>query len=244
MRSEPNPVQEERMIHKLILGTAGLGGQEYAGRTVTREDAYAIMKRAFDLGIYSFDTAPSYGYAEDLLTSAFFSGCVQIYTKSNGPVPLRKKMLKIKPKPIVLWHNWEMKEETDADLDNNHGVSLYQDSLLDAVSCGWKLIECEWNLLRQCPIPDGITFIARSVFGRGLAKKSLIAQEIANALDLDVHQLFLQAALQHPKIDHVIIGPQTIEELEQCVAWARKPLNFWQVLDVADRKLTDPRLYK
>lgn len=233
------------MIHKLILGTAGLGGQEYAGRTVTREDAKRVINRAWELGLHNFDTAPAYGFAEELLAEAFeFMGCAHIFTKDSERHQKHGRLSLMQPRPSILWHNWTKYcgiEHSDQYVD---GVSVYQDEIGNALAEGYGLIECEWNLLRQCAIPDGITFIARSVFGRGLAKKSLIAQEIANALDLDVHQLFLQAALQHPRIDHVIIGPQTIEELEQCVAWSRKPLNFWQVLDVADRKLTDPRLYK
>lgn len=256
------------MIEKLILGTAGLGGNPYGTttRTVTKEEARAIIRRAKELGITRFDTAPAYGFAEELVGEQC-DGCF-VFTKSSGDRAQAVKSLEILKGGIVkiLYHNWGSSDHVPIWMD---GVTTYQSDARGynrkngyVYPLFYEFIQIEWNLLSQYDfrgIDGKAIIIARSVFLQGLLNGGKLplpalgplvasAQSYANAIGVDLPTLALRAALEHKRINFVVIGPTSIDELEQCVEIAkREPLNLGNhlaVLDSENEALVDPRRWK
>ncbi len=249
------------MISKLILGTAGLGGQPYGrqGRVVDQKDAVEVLHRAYALGIRTFDTAPAYGDAEKNIGVARYEWAepVTIYTKNNSNVDTAMASIHaLGQVPKFLMHNW-----TTGEVGNWYvGVTTYSDARrfpdVGTVQVDWNLL-CQraTKITKTCT-----TLIARSVFLQGvLLGETAITPEIwehidranlfAKALGVSLHVLALRAALEHPLIDAVVVGPTTIAELEMCVASAQTQLPCdvhpaIGVLDVMNRRMTDPRSFR
>lgn len=135
-----------------------------------------------------------------------------------------------------------------------------------------SIVQWPWNLLCQWippnrkigfmwPSSTKIKYLARSVLLQGLLKDPfpkgiysspeievaiLKADRLAHALGVNIQTLALRSALEM-NFDGVVIGPQSIEELEECIAIAEmKPLNalpFIKELDLGDNPITDPRTW-
>lgn len=253
------------MIEKLILGTAGLSGQPYGRnkRTLTAGEVRAVIRRARELGITKFDTAPVYGFAEELVGERCHE-CF-VFTKSTGDRAQAVKSLERLKGGIVkiLYHNWSCNDHVPLWMD---GVTTYQSDVRGyARKNGYhnplffEFVQLEWNLLSQSDfrtIDSRAKIIARSVFLQGLlnggepplpalAPLVATAQSYAQALGVDLPTLALRAALEHKRIDYVVVGPTTIEELEHCVEIAkRQPLNLGNhlsVLESENEAIVDPR---
>jgi aryl-alcohol dehydrogenase-like predicted oxidoreductase len=250
------------MIEKLILGTAGLGGLPYGRerRVVSRDEAREVLARAYELGIRIFDTAPAYGFAEELLSELPHD--INVYTKTNGDQDLAANSLEILAKHGVkfLYHNW-----------NGHplppwccGVTAYRSEIVGVnkliAHCPQFLVQGEWNLLSQQwtqRLDKRGLFIARSTFLQGVLAgdpynapsflKDHVerANRVAKAFGCELGYFALRAALEHPCINTVVVGPQCIAELESCVRIASGPGigngRLMCVLNVENDSLTDPR---
>lgn len=253
-------------VSKLILGTAGLGGLPYGRHqtTVEKEDAIRLFHRACDAGIRTFDTAPSYGCSETWLGEALRDrGDCVVYTKTTGSWEEAVKSIKsLRPHmPRVLFHNY-CRGMSSVFPTWANGASIYSRKDLPgdgAIAC-FDVLQFPWNLLRQDFFTADVK-IARSVFLQGLLKDPfpkgiysspeievaiLKADRLAHALGVNIQTLALRSALEM-NFDGVVIGPQSIEELEECIAIAEmKPLNalpFIKELDLGDNPITDPRTW-
>ncbi len=248
-------------ISKLILGTAGLGGQSYGrqSRVVEFNDAVAVVQRAYDLGIRMFDTAPLYGNAEKVIgvARALWSEPVTIWTKNNGNVDMAMESIRcLGHVPKFLMHNWT----TGAVGPWYDGVTTYSDSKRFPEV---RTVQVDWNLLcqRATSVQKSCKMlIARSVFLQGvllgeaiphpdLAEHVVRADEFAKAIGVTTHHLALRAAIEHPAIDAVVVGPTTLAELALCVEAAQKPLPCHVhpalgVLHAMDWRLTDARGFR
>lgn len=76
------------MIDRLVLGTAQLGMRHGVNNKIGKPDfdeAFKIVKTAFDAGIFQFDTAQVYGNSEEVLGKIFselkISAQVKVYSK-------------------------------------------------------------------------------------------------------------------------------------------------------------------
>lgn len=248
------------MIEKLILGTAGLGGLPYGRnkRVVAKDEAIAVIRRAVELGITAFDTAPAYGEAESWLGKAIeneISDRITVYTKTRGSIPeAMRSMERLCHLPVFLWHNWKVTEAIPAWTS---GVTAYYDSA-EYITGSDCIVQGEWNLLNQEWTKSGRkakTFIARSVFLQGVlagepapdeevAEYVARAQRFADSAGMHIRQLALTAALENPLIDGAVIGPTTIEELEECVVRSRIRFGTHpsvRMLAAAAPSLVDPR---
>lgn len=243
-------------VAKLCLGTAGLGGLPYGlgQRAVVRYEAMGVIRAAYDAGIRLFDTAPSYGQAEQWIADALPAGGNHVVmTKTTGDIDQALASLAVlgPQRTNVLWHNWK----GEALPLWAGGVSVYSADGRSASGC---IVQCDWNLLRQ-----GLTrgkaslFLARSVFlqgnlsGAGAVRPKLQAAvaraaRFAEVCGVDLPTLALRAALENPEIDSVLIGPTSTKELDVCLEIAaRKPLGVNHLLPMLaiDDPETDPRTW-
>ncbi len=253
-------------VGRLILGTAGLGGLPYGRnqRVVGEDEAKGLINYALERGIRSFDTAPAYGQAEqwlgeclgDLRDSRF----IPVYTKTTGDRETAVRSLRhLAPiRPVFLYHNWT----PDTALKGwEDGVSTYSENVFAAYLKRTRVIQAEWNILRQTRFlrpADDDEFIARSVFMQGvlagepapspkLAGYVRAASEFADTYDLSLPALALRAALEIPGISKVVIGPTTVDEMKLCISIAKmEPIGFGRslsMLDARDDACTDPRTW-
>lgn len=234
-------------LDKLILGTAALGGKAYGGKPrIPKTSARMIMHHAFSAGIRKFDTAPSYGQAEDWLAKTLGPNIAEceITTKTRGNMgqflTSLRRFRKAK-KTIVLWHQRKADEQATLQVD---GMSGYASD-----NQGWWY-QADWNLLTQ---HFGIGEQARSVFLRGVlaggpcppkllpARKAAFAH--AAAMGMNLPELALRAALQNSSCD-VIVGLTSVAEIDWAVEIAKTERNIGPIRYLSiDPKLTDPRTW-
>jgi len=147
------------MIDRLVLGTAGLGMNYGISNQTGKprfEEAYDILKSAYDQGIRCFDTAQAYGESEEILGKVFeqlgLRSKVKIYTKLASRIDLENAQLvrrsveeslyKLKVERLegLLLHDengllfWNkglkevLKDLVDQGIVNSLGVSFYTPS--------------------------------------------------------------------------------------------------------------------
>jgi aryl-alcohol dehydrogenase-like predicted oxidoreductase len=254
-------------VSKLILGTAGLSGQQYGRdkRTVDLPGAIAVLQKAYDLGIRMFDTSPSYGHAEKALGMARkqWSEPVTIFSKSSGEIKdILASAISLGTTPKILHHNWEG--------NSTHrwcvGVSTYSnDKFKGSRKPPSGIVQIDWNILNQHTYMATLdrTFHCRSVFAQGVLAFGPIprvngeptpnaelkaaverAAKFATALGVSLKALALVAALEHPQFAAVLIGAQSSDEVIECVAIAKMRLDLYPTilaLDLGKPELTDPR---
>jgi aryl-alcohol dehydrogenase-like predicted oxidoreductase len=150
------------------------------------------------------------------------------------------------------------------------GASTYgpADALAAIESGFFTLVQIEWNLLNQVVLREvgsiarskGVRLAARSVFLQGvltdrgrelpphlseLAAWRQRAQALATELGTDLSTLALRAAVEHPHLDHVLVGVDAPGQMRLHIAAAQRtqPALPWDAIaDLhSDCKLTDPR---
>jgi aryl-alcohol dehydrogenase-like predicted oxidoreductase len=243
------------VLKKLILGTAGLGGLPYGKekRIVSEAEALDILTCANRAGIDTADTSPMYGQAEARIGRT--GPWKRVYTKTTGDVDEAISSLElIRSRVCWLWHNW-------------HGAPLLAWTSGVTVYCADKLavpnvrvVQSDWNLLNQeLPWTEKPPMaIVRSVFlqgcltGNGHPRVEDLRRPIARAarmaaiFGIDLETLALRAALEHPCIDGVVIGPTSVGELGRCLEIANRPdlgLGDLRILH-SDSPATDPRTWE
>lgn len=256
-------------IDRLVLGTAGLSGAAYGRdkRAVSLEEAVVVLHRAYDLGIRTFDTSPSYGHAEKAVGMARkrWSDPVTIFSKSSGKIEdVLTSAVSLGTMPMVLVHNWD-----GAAIQRwCAGVSTYSTDKPKGVrKVPEGIVQVDWNILNQHRFmeahPGGRFYHCRSVFAQGVLAGGPVprvdgepmpndhllagrdrAQKFADALGISLKALALGAALEHPHFAGVLVGAQTPDEVNECVAIAKQRYDLFptiQALDLSKPELTDPR---
>jgi aryl-alcohol dehydrogenase-like predicted oxidoreductase len=197
-------------IDRLVLGTVALGlpyGVALQGdsrQLADQNEVGALIEQAVAAGITNFDTAPSYGLAEERLGRFLPADHGSVWTKlSNLPVDgglaqaaersLVQSLSRLNRDRIdcLQWHNWQatlaestafrsLWSELRADPRiASLGASTYGvDDALAAVRSGlFEQVQIEWNLLNQ-----GVL--------------DAVAEEAANlAVTLALRSVFLQGVL-------------------------------------------------
>lgn len=243
-------------ISKLIIGTAGLSGQPYGRqkRIVDRAEAKAVLQEAYHFGIRTFDVAPAYGFAEEVVGDCFgTSNNVTIFSRNTGDREQAFNSIKLLGRPIFLVHNWDKNFPAIPKWCN--GVTTYQESVLDAGNSNFEWIQFNWHLLAQTPFPKYGKVIARSVFLQGVLAGEdpppgvdlKAAHEMAALFKTDLPTLALRAALENPRIHSVLVGPTSIQELQGVIKMANAEelgINrFLPLIDMDDRAIIDPRRF-
>ena len=231
---------------KIILGTAALGGQPYAGKTVSRKEARAVIEKALVHKIAAFDTSPAYGDAEDILGEVAVGHGITIYSKHSSAATVLPSIRKLSRCTVKLMaHNLD-----PAILNSRDGwqrMSVWADGYSAyAADAGGEMFAWQIPLIKQvdCSIVsrrategDGYSFIARSIFLRGmlcdtsqtividpvLSPAITAAKALADSLRLPLPALALHWAMQQPKITGIVIGPSSVAELDQIMAWSKLP---------------------
>lgn len=229
------------VLDKLILGTAALSGQPYgrAGWVVSREDAVAVIGRAYALGIRSFDTSPAYGHAEEAL-SAVVDGSCTVMTKhpKSSVAEVCRSLHLLSPATVhIMSHSLSAKTLNDPKGWESvplwmSGFSAYMADYQQPQPWHTGLIkQYDCNILNRDACKYG-PFIARSVFAQGAlvwqpvnpAVDAMVEQasELAASLRLTLPELAIQWALEQDSISGIVIGPSSVKELEEIVGWAKR----------------------
>jgi len=225
----------------IILGTAALSGQPYAGKTVSRKDARAVVARAVEYKIMHYDTSPAYGFAEDVLGDVLTGLDSTIYSKHAAVATVLPSVRKLSRCTVkLLAHNLD-----PAIMNSKDGwqkMPVWSDGY-SAYAKDDRRVLYEWRLSYEmqfdCSIisrdasEGAMPFMARSVFARGMLCGGTVppeiagavkaAKEVADSLGLPLPALALHWALQQPKITGVVIGPSSVAELDQIMAWSKLP---------------------
>lgn len=157
---------------------------------------------------------------------------------------------------------------------NNLGASTYGiENAMAAVKSGlFDLVQIEWNLLNQSVLEAvgdeakkrGVKLALRSIFLQGVLTDKgeslsgpLIklrdfrqkAKQLASELGLTLNALALRAALDHPMMPLVLIGPDRLVQLQEICHDAQLPSISSEIsfklreLTVPDVSLVDPRIW-
>lgn len=247
----------------MMLGTAALGGIKYgdSDRITTKDDMRQMVELCVENGIYSFDTAPSYGNAEEWLGDWTSGLKVQIFTKNQGDKEEAFRSMDRLRRPVFLWHNWKPDPQDEGLPYRVHellypmwieGVTVYP----EYVQYTDKLMQCEWvqapwSICAQGYLPPQRKVIARSVFLRGKLAGDTCdhpdVNRLAKHFGVTVQVLALRAALENDRIDKVLIGPQTMDELKRCIQIATMPTlgvsRYLPLIDMGACDATDPRKF-
>jgi len=248
----------------IILGTAALSGQPYAGKTVSRKDAQAVIERAVDEHeIEHYDTSPAYGFAEDVIGSIVgLNHDITIYSKHAADatvLPSVKKLSRCTVKLLV--HNLDPAIMNSKDGWQNmpvwaDGYSAYAKDD-KRVSHEWQLSyekQFDCSIISRDASEGAMPFMARSIFARGMLCGGTVppeiagavkaAKEVADSLGLPLPALALHWALQQPKITGVVIGPSSVAELDQIMAWAKLPCQgIGKLVNLIPSVALDPRTW-
>ncbi len=194
----------------LILGTAALGGIAYGGKpAIEYSEAKALIKRAYSLGIRTFETSSFYGEAFSWLLYALDAHVAMIYLKTDdekdsADIEVLRSTLD-QHRIVRLLHHY-----TGGPLPGwTAGFSCYSHDGIKSAS--GMIVQQDWNLLNQSTWPEGCSYkMARSVFLRGALAHNRAQRTLA-----------LKMAMQHA--DGVVVGPRSIAELEELVDISNLP---------------------
>ena len=247
----------------IILGTAALSGQPYAGKTVSRKEARAIIERAAgEHKITQYDTSPTYGFAEDVLGEVLSGHGITIYSKHAADASVLSSVKKLSRCTVkLLAHNldpaimnllsgWQsMPKWADGysayAKDDKRVIHTWQMEYVRQFDC---------SIISRVAADSGIQFMARSIFARGMLCGGTVppeiagavkaAKEVAESLRLPLPALALHWALQQPRITGVVIGPSSVAELDQIMAWAKLPCqDIGKLVNLIPSVALDPRTW-
>ena len=238
-----------RTIKKLALGTVELG-MEYGidGQArPAKDEAFAILDAALAAGVDTFDTASSYGEAEELLgewiTSRTCADKVKIISKGSGRADIERSLKRLGLKVLdgYLLHNSkgsfaELEEARRAGLIQHIGASVYKP---EEVRSEFEYVQVPYNALdrRFEKVPGAVVF-ARSPFLQGLLLMSpadvpphllrarpYLEQFIAVARRYNLSQLraSLLFAL-HGGAHYVVFGVKRLSQLDEILEAAKMPV--------------------
>jgi aryl-alcohol dehydrogenase-like predicted oxidoreductase len=225
----------EVLARRLVLGGAGLG-MAYGGRERPDEGRVVeTLAAAAELGIPAVDTAPAYGCSEERV-GRYWRGAVWTKTGPGQDLGESLARLGRERVEVLQWHNWTLEHgsafrrlrEAEASRVDRFGMTVYgAENAAAALAAGGKVVQLPWNLLDQAPVNEvasaartaGCALAARSVYLQGLLAgrqpppaASGLAPAIARIARAAAEHgvppavFALRAALDHPALDHVLIG--------------------------------------
>lgn len=283
---------------RLVFGTAALGMAYGLARADTRgpeapslETVQALVERALELGVTTFDTAPAYGDSEPRLGRALGPSRGAVWTKVTKGDPsasLDASLARLGRASVELlqWHNWSPDVANDGSFVGRWralrgdprvrrlGATTYGISdALAAVDSGlFDVVQVEFNLLNRGVVETigararahGVSIAVRSVYlqgaltdeGRALPERARLragvdaVRRLASEHATSVTRLALRAALEHPAIDHVILGFDRPSQIDEALALASGPalapdvVSALAALDLGGDPEADPRTWR
>lgn len=211
---------------EFMLGAANFGNK-YKGIALNENECFAIMDKAWELGIRTIDTAASYGESERIISD----WCLirrkrfKVYTKGRSEDDFdRSEQILGYALHAKLWHNYDPGE--DEVLREVDGVSCYGMEWLDLLhEVDISIIQVPWNVLDRrhdntaaMATDYGVQSICRSIFIRGEAFN--VPTKIAG---IPFWQWCLQGV---PDFDYVIVGVDSAEQLEQIVKVPKMQIRY------------------
>ena len=220
----------------------------YGGRERPDEGRAAeTLVAAAELGIPAVDTAPAYGRSEELV-GRHWRGEVWTKTGPGQDLGESLERLGRERVEVLQWHNWtpehdfafrQLRDGEGARVER-FGMTVYGASdAAAAIEAGGEVVQLPWNLLDQAPVDDvtsaaraaGCALAARSVYLQGLLAgrepppaaaglrpaTARIAQAAAEH-GVPPEVFALRAALDHPALDHVLVGCDHPEQLRSVAA--------------------------
>ena len=242
---------------KLILGCAAFSGQPY-GRNITAvptEEVDRIIESAIACGITAFDTSPAYGMAENRLCK-FLTKDMTVYSKhphDAKPRDIYTSLGKLLPATVVLLaHNLEYERDLPA------WAAGYSGYAIDTPREPGPIAQLDCSIINRDAVDMEMDIICRSVFAQGVlcgvaAPNKVVedmqqrAHDLADVLNIPLPALALQWALQQENIKGVVIGPTSVSELLDIVAWSKltvQPLKHFVELLPSDSAVMDCRTWK
>ena len=195
------------MLNRLVVGTANWA-KEYNGHKVSEKEQSLIMDYMKEVGIEWIDVATAYG------------------TESIG-----FKQFKRIIKSDVMPPNWMSSDISMAHSPERYnrgfheGVSAYKD---EEIPLSAKCLSLPYSVLDSVlpyyPIGPHPSIIARSIFCKGKALKYFSPREC------------IDFVLMNPRIDKVIIGVDSVDQLKDNIAHLVKMEKFTHNEEVDTRK--------
>ncbi len=239
----------KRTIKKLVLGTVELGLEYGIDRQArpAQDEAFAILDAARAAGIDTFDTASSYGNAEEILgewiAARDCADKVNLISKGSGRADIEQSLRRLGLKVLdgYLLHNSkgsfaELQEAKRDGLVKHIGASVYKP---EEVRGEFEYVQAPYNALdRRFEKAQDTVVFARSPFLQGLLLMSpadvpphlLHARPyleqfiaIANHYKLSQLQASLLFAL-HGNAQYVVFGVKRLAQLEEILEAAKTPV--------------------
>jgi len=196
------------MLNRLVIGTANWA-REYNGHKVSEKEQQLIMEYMKEVGIYWIEVATSYGTLD---------------IRNNF-----SRIVKIDAQEIPSWH------DKYGDILIAHHANCYKSSVHkgasvhrdDKVNKKYKYVELPYSVMDPYLGIWGLTntkVIARSIFCKGKALRYFSPQEC------------IDFVLMNPRIDKVIIGVDSADQLRENVAHLVKMETFTHDEEVDTRK--------
>lgn len=206
------------MLDRLVIGTANWG-RDYNGHNVSEKEQNLIMEYMKEVGIEWLDVATAYG--TEYVGKGLFYRIVKV--RQDDPI------IRVDKYDIVMAHNTESYRtvKTFMSGDRKTGVSVeevWKETIADA-----EVIEIPFSIMNRSvglmkTFIQRPKFIARSIFCKGKALKHFSPREC------------IDFVLMNPRIDKVILGVDSVDQLKENVAHLVKMEKFTHNEEVDTRK--------
>jgi aryl-alcohol dehydrogenase-like predicted oxidoreductase len=207
-----------------MLGGAAFGN-EYKGLKLDKDKCFAIMDKAWELGIRTIDTARGYGDSEEIIADWCHDRGKRllVYTKGRSKEDFdRSTEILGKLIHAKLWHNYTTDDEIDCQID---GVSCYDSEWFDLmhqtdisiIQVPWNIIDRQNTMAAKMAHDYGLEAICRSIFIRGEAFKMA---------DIAGRPFWTWCLQDIPEFDYAIIGVDSAEQLEEIMNVPRHTIRY------------------
>jgi len=204
------------MLDRIVVGTANWA-QEYNGHKVSEKEQQLIMEYMKEVGIEWLDVAEAYG--TEYVGKGEFSRVVKMDYGPVRPIPYDSD------RDIVITHS------NAYFIGSGHaGYSVDSVTQIPLSMAGQlpRYIEFPYSILNKnkgiMMLGGFVSLIARSIFCKGKALKYFTPQEC------------IDFVLMNPRIDKVIIGVDSVDQLKENVSHLVKMERFTHTEEVDTRK--------
>lgn len=214
------------MLDRLVIGTAAWA-QEYNGHKVSEKEQNLIMEYMKEVGIEWLDVATDYG--TEMTGIDDFKRIIKVNAKDT--IERIKELLSLQPKGtdvsnLVISHHPEFAE----DFRKISGFHRTAADSLEEVDYECVVVEIPYSLMDRramsanCCNAFPPKIFARSIFCKGKALKYFSPREC------------IDFVLMNPRIDKVIIGIDSVDQLKENIAHLVKMEKFEHNEEVDTRK--------
>lgn len=218
------------IFDRLALGTANFG-QEYNGVKVSEDKQKRILDYCQEVGINMIDTATAYEWDWTNISTYF-----KVVTKGDGNQAFPRKPYGYLAHKGVIWNPFWCKIKATSD---KVGLSIYEPSsiphfgkfgvhLADIIQVPYSIYDRRFEKSFPELKESGIEIHVRSIFLRGKILEKFKPWEC------------IAFCLMNPLIDRVIIGVDSLEQLQEDLA----PFQRMNAAETHDVNVLDPRRWE